>query len=424
MGKPLTIGNFVTQAGISALFTAVTNTYTPYISIGDYDAPASQDQILAGQNYQEVLTNFPFGSQVLTGVFLDIVTSGPNQSSQTYERTLADRIGYVARQNRSVLRLNISPSAQPLLTDLDLFTVDVLTGLNSPTFPGRLPQTLPQAQVAQPTAPQGSPSFDAQANGDLAAERYAVTDLNRAFASYFTTLSDGLTTQLRGAEPGKGVLHQPPNRHHCQRVGSDPTTQQPTLVHSIDLRSDSIRVLAYPGQARHAAVAFNAVRGVSESLAEQEALDEPRPRSERHGRGQYRPGRDGPRNSLTTITHANLSTLDSLDISAEAKATDHLGGHGGQVGRRPDSIGRYQRGEGDCLVRSQSHDRRDDRRRRGRRASLARTPRFIGAIVYLSGFLLFTVALDCVFTLSHGVNCLTGAGTLLAEQTFRELICR
>ncbi len=35
VGRPLTIGNLVTQSGEGALFTAVTNTYTPYVVVGD-----------------------------------------------------------------------------------------------------------------------------------------------------------------------------------------------------------------------------------------------------------------------------------------------------------------------------------------------------------------------------------------------------
>ncbi len=362
------------------------------------------------------MTSFPFGSQVLTGVFLDIVTSGPNQFTQTYERTLADRIGYVARQTGASSGLNISPSAQPLLTDLDLFTVDVLTGLNSPTFPGRLPQTLPQAQIAQPTAPQGSPAFDAQANGDLAQERYAVTDLNRAFASYFTTLSDGLTTKLAQQNLVKAYFTSPRIVITASRVGQDATTLQPTLVHSIDLRADSTRVLAYPGQAQEAAVAFNAVRGVSESLAEQEALTNLDPDPNGMGAASIVQAAMDEGIPLTAISSRNLSNLDSLDISAEAKGritSAIMAGKSVVVPTRSvdlsgmKAIAWYEvnptTGETIGVGEDGEHQ-------------FFENSAIYGAIGYLSGFLLFTVALDCVFTISHGVNCLTSAGVYLQNK--------
>ena len=84
VGRPLTIGNFVTQSGGSAIFTAVTNTYTPYVEIGDEANPnPSQNEVIQGTPYQELLTNFPLGGQVLTGLFLNMTLSGPNGRLET-----------------------------------------------------------------------------------------------------------------------------------------------------------------------------------------------------------------------------------------------------------------------------------------------------------------------------------------------------
>ena len=77
VGRPLTIGNFVNTTGLSALFTSVTNTYSPYIQVGDVAFDASTDTVIRGTDYQEVLTNFPFGSQVLTGLFLHVTLQQP-----------------------------------------------------------------------------------------------------------------------------------------------------------------------------------------------------------------------------------------------------------------------------------------------------------------------------------------------------------
>ena len=98
VGRPLTIGNFVSSGTPPGLFiTATTNTYSPYVEIGD-DAPESQPgRLIHGTDYQEVLTNFPLGSQILTGLFLNINLKGQGLQTQSYSRTILDRIGAAAR---------------------------------------------------------------------------------------------------------------------------------------------------------------------------------------------------------------------------------------------------------------------------------------------------------------------------------------
>jgi len=130
VGRPLSIGNFVSSSSVgSPVFGLVTNTYSPYVEVGDEAYPdPGQDQVIQGQDYQEQLTNFPLGSQILTGLFLDVTLSGPQGPSETYDRTLVDRIGYAVRQNGGGLQTTIDPSAPPILSDSDIFTVNVLAG--------------------------------------------------------------------------------------------------------------------------------------------------------------------------------------------------------------------------------------------------------------------------------------------------------
>ena len=119
VGRPLTIGNIVNSNTTGGLvFSATTNTYSPYIQVGDVAYSSSHDQIIAGDDYQEFLTNFPLGSQILTGLFLDISLSGPQGQTQTYERALVDRIGYAARQGLAPVNVSVAPGGAPILTRL------------------------------------------------------------------------------------------------------------------------------------------------------------------------------------------------------------------------------------------------------------------------------------------------------------------
>jgi tetratricopeptide (TPR) repeat protein len=107
VGHPLTIGNNVSTGGI---FPTATTTYSPYIEIGDEAHPnPSEDELIHGQDYQEFLTGFPLSSQILTGPSLNANLSGPDGPTESYERDLADWIGFAARQGL------ISPSISSFL---------------------------------------------------------------------------------------------------------------------------------------------------------------------------------------------------------------------------------------------------------------------------------------------------------------------
>ena len=135
VGRPLTVGNLVSTSSLGFIFTSTTNTYTPYIIIGD-DA-LNDDQLpdaITGQQYQEVITNFPLASQILTGLFLNVTLAGAGTTSSTYSQTLVDRIGYAARQGMAPPEnLSVSPSGPPIITPFDLTTLNILPGLQSPS---------------------------------------------------------------------------------------------------------------------------------------------------------------------------------------------------------------------------------------------------------------------------------------------------
>ncbi|HXG11018.1 MAG TPA: transglutaminase domain-containing protein, partial [Gemmataceae bacterium] len=98
VGHPLTVGNFVSTDGIPGLvFTSRTTTYTPYLIVGGDSFDPLTDHTITGRPYQEVLTNFPLGSQLVTGLFLTVTVRSADGAVQVYSRPLADRVGIAAR---------------------------------------------------------------------------------------------------------------------------------------------------------------------------------------------------------------------------------------------------------------------------------------------------------------------------------------
>jgi len=114
IGKPVTIGQFVNSTSLRAVVTSSTNTYSPYLILGGDPANTAGDQVIRGNDFQEVLTNFPLGSQVLTGLFARVtITNAGSGASQTFSKTLFDRIGFSARAGGSPSQLSVGPGTAP-----------------------------------------------------------------------------------------------------------------------------------------------------------------------------------------------------------------------------------------------------------------------------------------------------------------------
>lgn len=128
VGRILSAGAFVVPSGGGALhISATTFTYTPYILIGSGGADLSQDPIVTGTPFQELFTNFPLGSQVLTGLFLEVDANSANGGQQTYTHTMFDRLGPAARQGNATVNLSLPPEPAPAISDFDIATVNVNT---------------------------------------------------------------------------------------------------------------------------------------------------------------------------------------------------------------------------------------------------------------------------------------------------------
>ena len=85
IGKPITLGQFVNSTSLGTVVRSSTNTYSPYLIVGGVPANTAGDQVIRGTDFQEVLTNFPQGSQVLTGLVANVtITYAGSGNSQTF----------------------------------------------------------------------------------------------------------------------------------------------------------------------------------------------------------------------------------------------------------------------------------------------------------------------------------------------------
>jgi uncharacterized membrane protein/sugar lactone lactonase YvrE len=310
VGRPITIGNFVSQSGAGFILSSVTNTYTPYMVVGDDALPDSQlPEAIVGQPYQEVLTNFPLGNQVLTGLFLNVTLSGPGITSQTYTRSLVDRIGYAAQQGLAPSEnLSVSPSGPPVITPFDQTTLNVLPGL----------QSAGAAQLAQERADQELASISSQtAAPPTAAQTEALTAFARAELASFTVASDQETANLASGFSVAAYFSAPRVTAFSTQLITN--NNQSSVVFGIDLMHDSIRAVASPGQNAQAPLGFSSARGMFDSFLEAQALS-----SGPGGQNlssiaiiQQSIQQSVP---LAVITSSNLSLLQTLNLPADAIA--------------------------------------------------------------------------------------------------------
>jgi hypothetical protein len=319
VGHPLSIGNFVKTTSLGGLaFTTTTNTYAPYIQVGDEaDPDPSHDEIIRGQDYQEVLTNFPLGSQILTGLFLDININGPDYA-ESYERALVDRIGFANRQN-GTLNVTVNATAPPALSDFDIFTLNALPGLHDTAPPVQLlAATRSESQLlSQMVNPDGTVSATA-----TPLLRQLVTNLTRLDSINFLQFSDLSTSRLASVAMVESYFDRPRLVIASSQVKSSGTAISEVL--GIDLRRDTARVLAAPGQSSIAAWAFNLARGIAETLSERDTVGHFVPAAQQAAINNTENVFEAARAqgiNLVLLTPNDLARLDSLvQASADAKA--------------------------------------------------------------------------------------------------------
>jgi len=320
VGKPIAVANFVSTSSVGSIFASTTNTYTPYVAIGDEGSELSNEEVIQGTPYQEVLTNFPFGSQILTGLFLNIKVSGPDAPTQTYERTLVDRIGFAATQNGGSSTTAVDTSAPPIISPTDIYTGNVLAGLQNPN-PAAFLTSQAAALSVQVSALTGSSQNLPALTSDT--ERLIMADEDLQLVN-FLTASDVSTAMLANRALVAAYYASPRITLVAFATTAARGSQTATTAFSIDLRADTIRVIEAPGQNAMAHVVFNTVYGFAESFLESQimaaAASGSGPQNQAVSTFTVFQAAHAQNVGLVLITSQDMTELDALSISADAKA--------------------------------------------------------------------------------------------------------
>jgi uncharacterized membrane protein len=321
VGEPVTLGHIVnsqTQGGM--IYANVFHTYTPYLMLAG-------QELLEGEPFQELMTNFPLATTIVTGEWLLIDLRHPDGTVESHERALYDAIGYDARLNGGNVQVGGNGrTTQPFISDLTL-----ITGLFAPSF---VPAAAVDGEyaVAATAVTEGHAAYtqvnDIMADGtvsgdesdDLIAAAQAISRLTRAsqraLLMQYAAAADFGTQRLGDSFLVRPYYDAP--RLHLMTWETDTVTGQQRVT--LDLRRNQIRALAYPTQSVRGWQAFNTAYGLAAMTLESDLLQRLSPDEPVHSVANILSAAQTQGIPLALISPANLADLTDLTISAEAKA--------------------------------------------------------------------------------------------------------
>ncbi len=318
VGRPLTFGMFVNSSTLAApVLSATTNTYAPYLAEGDLAHSLNRDHVIRGADFQETITNFPFGSMILTGLFLSIDLEAPDGSVETLERTLFDRIGYDVRTNGGTPNLSFAPGTTAV-SELDVTTLDFSSGIQpyGATYALRSEVEALQAAIQAMKAADGS--VPPEASDEL---RLFVMGVSRVIVADYLAVSGFDRKSLADRLFVKTYADKPIVQLASTRLVTENGLGR--IVSSLDLRRTEMRAIAFPGQSPGVLPVYQIFRGMRESAIETEVIARNSPSSQAGKvistvRVFEAAGAAGIETLVLDADQAGL--LDTLDYSAEAKA--------------------------------------------------------------------------------------------------------
>ncbi len=320
--RAVSVSHFVNAFSPPSLTIAATqNTYSPYLTVGDSRTSIDNYNIIRGTDYSEIVTNFPLGNILVTGVFVSVDITDADAQTQSHRRSMYDRIGYVTRTQGGPVSVDPNSLTHPVLTELDVMTLAISPSrqaLDDFSVRKTRLQAL-QAQVAllqplvQALPPPGlrDATQEAVARDSVIAARYALIANNELALASLLGAADQQIDEQSLRTLVKAYVVSPRITIALSRFKND------ALGLSLDLRKNDLRVLPLPGVAWANARNFERNRGLGESVLEGEVLSSITGDPNRSISSVLATLTDAAR--YRPITSSNLGVIDSLNLSVESK---------------------------------------------------------------------------------------------------------
>lgn len=321
VGRPLVLSHLVNTFDSSrdnglcecGLFRLIEHTYIPTIQLGQAS--------YLGTPYQETLSNFPFGSTRVTGVWLLFSLTAPDGKTQNFQREVVDRVGVDRREQGGTIQVSSGGNNDPLFQAPDSFAIllnPAAVANEALVEPAQdvkhwnavLRQDFAQTQQADQLSNQQRMLL----NRDISAHtRAAVIGINSALALGFAAASDQSSAEMSGVARVRAYADTP----RITIVSSQAVSG--TLRQSVDLLHDVLRVVASPDQSSTAARGFRMTRGVHETVLESMVLEQSTGKTP-VSVATVMQAAEASGVRLVHIRQDNLAVLAQLSISDQAKA--------------------------------------------------------------------------------------------------------
>lgn len=271
VGRPLTLQHLVntnSQGGL--IFSYVQHTYEPYLIIGDSEA------YLEGESFQELISNFPFGTFMITAEWLTLEIQTPDGAVESFQRTIFDSVGVAARQGGGILPVEMSGDSPPKVTEFDSITVWVGTSRTDPVHVENLGGDFMDSGVLmEDLRLEMAPLLDQTelSAADLealiplrTAMRQTLREYNELKLAVYAATDD----QITDYDESFLVRTYADRPRLLVAVNTFDISQPDTISASnaLDLLSADYRTIAAPGQSVEAEPAFRLVLGISQTNAE------------------------------------------------------------------------------------------------------------------------------------------------------------
>jgi transglutaminase-like putative cysteine protease len=261
----------VTSEGQGGLVYANTiHTYNPFLYIED------SDEIIFGESYQELITNFPVATTFITGAWLRFALEDIDGNVTHFERTLKDRLSYEVRTYGGAPAIAVGNASPSIFSELDLYSIAI--------FPNLVPTAAfetRRAALTQVNVALAADTAEMQQLADLepltAAQETEAAQIRARYQRNLGLLLNGVNLSFaeaagRASQVAQDALfvkayHDAPRLIILSHEVVDDAAQM-----NVDLRTTLERTMAHPGQGEPATFGFNLFKGINESWLEGQVL--------------------------------------------------------------------------------------------------------------------------------------------------------
>jgi hypothetical protein len=364
VGEPLTLEHLVAEEHPPmgyAIFGWVYYTYVPYLRLGDGET------IIEGHPFWELLSNYPFGQEAVIAEYLHFDVQAPSTGSgqapdgetTRYTRQIVDRAKSgpktgPLREPKKIQGLmtadvlqSLGPETPSLVHQLDSHTVyfnpswmakEYAAGVGDDLLV-KVPRIAEVQSVAASLGDLGSVmegGYHPQWGAVELAEAAEVVDgsvqaFDRVLGASFVALSDDASRDLGETSLVKAYPDAPRITIASSVISQSKQITRTAQVQMLDLLNDSVRAVAYPGQAEGTERVYRMTRSVCDTFLESavgEALlgAGTRPDGTRNTQHAIRSAANVLQAAqaqsipLTYVDQSRLDVLARLEISTQAKA--------------------------------------------------------------------------------------------------------